>query len=77
MTSPDVDASSAAAPDASADELLARLKAAVESAEAREAEASPEPEAADNTVSADSNAPAWLHDILAKVEARLSALEGK
>ena len=56
--------------------LLAQLQELAAKAQAREDAANPVPDPPDNTLRADSNAPGWLHEVLAKIEYRLSGLEG-
>lgn len=72
---PSLDMSAAAPAAADPGELLARLQALEAQQAAAHAAANPEPEPPDNTLRADSNAPGWLHDVIAKIDARLSALE--
>ena len=73
---PPPDLSAARATVVDAEQLLARLQELEAKAAAAEAAANPPPVPPDNTLRADSNAPGWLHDVLAKVEARLASLEG-
>jgi hypothetical protein len=76
--SPDVsalDLSNAQAAVVDASEILDRLRALEQSAQAAHAAANPAPPPVDNTLKAESNAPGWMHDLVAKIEARLSALE--
>jgi hypothetical protein len=72
-----LDLSSAHASVVDAAELLARLQRLEEDARAREEAANPPPAPPDNTLRADGNAPAWLAELVGKIEARLAALEGK
>jgi hypothetical protein len=70
------DLASRQAMSADAAELLARLQALeAKAAAAEKAAAPPEPEV-DNALHVDSNAPGWLHALVAKIEERLTAVEG-
>ena len=73
---PGIDLSQARADAVDALALLAQLQELAAKAQAREDAANPVPDPPDNTLRADSNAPGWLHDVLAKIEYRLSGLEG-
>lgn len=73
---PGLDLTQARADAVDAQALLAQLQELAAKAQAREDAANPVPEPPDNTLRADSNAPGWLHDVLAKIESRLASLEG-
>lgn len=73
---PSFDLSQAKADAVDAQALLAQLQELAAKAQAREDAANPVPDPPDNTLRADSNAPGWLHEVLAKIEYRLSGLEG-
>ena len=70
-----LDLSSAKAMSVDAAELLARIQELEAKASAAEAAANPPPEPPDNSLRADGNAPAWLAELVGKIEARLAALE--
>jgi hypothetical protein len=72
-----MDLSAAHASVVDAEGLLARLQKLEEDARAREEAANPAPAPPDNSLHADSNAPAWLASLVDKVETRLAAVEAK
>jgi len=71
-----LDLSAAHATAADVEQLLAQLQELQSRAAAAVAAAEPVPEVPDDTVTADSGAPGWLHAAFAKIEKRLAALEG-
>lgn len=72
-----IDLSAAKAVAVDAEALLARIQALEAQQAAAEAAANPPPEPPDNSLHVDSNAPGWLHTLVAKLEERLSAVEAK
>jgi hypothetical protein len=54
--------------------LMARIAALEAAAKANEPAPPPPP---DNSLRAEANSPGWLHDLAAKIETRLSAIETK
>ena len=72
-----LDVSQAKATVVDAENLLARLQELEARAAAAEAAANPPPAPPDYSLHVDSSAPGYLHDVIAKIEKRLSDLEGK
>ena len=72
-----MDLSAAKAVVADADALLARILDLEAKQAAAEAAANPPPEAPDSKLYVDSNAPGWMHSLVAKLEDRLAAVEAK
>lgn len=70
----DLSAAKAVVVDAQA--LLARIQELEAKQQAAEAAANPPPPEPDYSLHADPNAPGWLHDVIGRIESRLSKLEG-
>jgi len=68
-----LDLSQARAVEVDAQALLAQLQELTAKAQAREDAANPPPEPADDSLHVDGNAPSYLHDVVAKIEKRLTA----
>jgi len=72
-----VDLSKATATAADVEKLLADLQELQAKAQAAVDAANPPPAPPDDSLHVESNAPAWLADLVAKIEKRLAKLEGK